>query len=98
LRSPANRLQPAETFFDALPFPLADLVSPVPRGARVAREPISRFEHSELLLLCCAAPSTRENQSSTCGQLLVGFGKPFFAILASLRVKHGRFQYAAKHR
>jgi len=28
-----NRLQPTETFFDALPFPLADLISRVPRGA-----------------------------------------------------------------
>src|ERR1700732_1457013 len=32
---PGHRLQPAETFFDALPFLLADGVSRVPRGARI---------------------------------------------------------------
>jgi hypothetical protein len=36
LAQPRHRLQPAETFFDALPLLLlADLVSRVPRGARI---------------------------------------------------------------
>jgi hypothetical protein len=35
LAQPRHRLQPAKTFFDALPLLLADLVSRVPRGARI---------------------------------------------------------------
>jgi len=30
-----NRFQPAEAFFDTLPFPLADAVDLIPRGALI---------------------------------------------------------------
>ena len=32
-----NRLQPTEALFDPLPFPLADLITVVPRGPRIDR-------------------------------------------------------------
>jgi hypothetical protein len=51
LPQPCNRLQPTETFFDALPFPLADLVSRMPRGARI--NSAARYSGDSLVKLVC---------------------------------------------